>query len=71
MVFDRRRTRVPFGLPTLPLAGPVRASIHAGRKEDRLLFDHQRSVAALLGFDSPHGNDAIEACSVTTARFER
>ncbi|MGB0750784.1 MAG: [protein-PII] uridylyltransferase [Gammaproteobacteria bacterium] len=36
--------------------------IHAGRKEDRLLFDHQRSVAALLGFDSPHGNDAIEAC---------
>ncbi|KAF1051436.1 MAG: Bifunctional uridylyltransferase/uridylyl-removing enzyme [Stenotrophomonas maltophilia] len=35
----------------------VRYALHmlAGRAEDRLLFDHQRSIAALLGYE---GNDA-------------
>ncbi|MNT96967.1 Bifunctional uridylyltransferase/uridylyl-removing enzyme [compost metagenome] len=32
----------------------------AGRAEDRLLFDHQRKIAALLGFDDGDGKLAIE-----------
>jgi [protein-PII] uridylyltransferase len=42
----------------------VRFALHlqVGRKEERLLFDHQRDVARRLGYDSPHRNDAIEAC---------
>jgi [protein-PII] uridylyltransferase len=40
----------------------VRYALHmlAGRAEDRLLFDHQRKIAALLGFDDGDGKLAIE-----------
>ncbi len=39
----------------------VRCALHfaARRREDRLLFDHQRSVAAMLGFDG-EGNRGVE-----------
>jgi len=41
----------------------VRYALHmlAGRAEDRLLFDHQLSIARLLGFDEPDPKHAIEA----------
>ena len=40
----------------------VRYALHmlAGRAEDRLLFDHQRAIAALLGFEDSNGKLAIE-----------
>ncbi|BAN50268.1 [protein-PII] uridylyltransferase [Metapseudomonas resinovorans] len=40
----------------------VRYALHmlAGRAEDRLLFDHQRKIAALLGFEEGDGKLAIE-----------
>ncbi len=40
----------------------VRYALHmlAGRAEDRLLFDHQRSIAALLGFADDNPKRAIE-----------
>lgn len=40
----------------------VRYALHmlAGRAEDRLLFDHQRSIAALLGFTDDNPKRAIE-----------
>ncbi|MBU3057714.1 [protein-PII] uridylyltransferase [Pseudomonas indica] len=40
----------------------VRYALHmlAGRAEDRLLFDHQRKVAGLLGFDDSDPKRAIE-----------
>jgi len=40
----------------------VRCALHftARRREDRLLFDHQRSVAAMLGY-SGEGNRGVEA----------
>ncbi len=40
----------------------VRYALHmlAGRAEDRLLFDHQRSIATLLGFEDSNGKLAIE-----------
>ena len=40
----------------------VRYALHmlAGRAEDRLLFDHQRSVAALLGYSDENPKRAIE-----------
>jgi len=40
----------------------VRYALHmlAGRAEDRLLFDHQSSVAALLGFEDPDTKRSIE-----------
>ncbi|HSC82196.1 MAG TPA: [protein-PII] uridylyltransferase, partial [Pseudomonas sp.] len=40
----------------------VRYALHmlAGRAEDRLLFDHQRKIAALLGFEDGNGKLAIE-----------
>src|SRR5690606_37773747 len=40
----------------------VRYALHmlAGRAEDRLLFDHQRSIAALLGFRDGNGKQASE-----------
>ncbi|MGE0860291.1 MAG: [protein-PII] uridylyltransferase [Gammaproteobacteria bacterium] len=39
----------------------IRAALHfgAGRREDRLLFDHQRDIAALLGYRG-EGNQAVE-----------
>ena len=41
----------------------IRFGLHqlTGRKEDRLLFDHQHDLARMLGYDQPHRNDAIEA----------
>ncbi|MBS7663468.1 [protein-PII] uridylyltransferase [Pseudomonas lalucatii] len=40
----------------------VRYALHmlAGRAEDRLLFDHQRQIAALLGFEGGDSKGAIE-----------
>jgi len=40
----------------------VRYALHmlAGRSEDRLLFDHQRSIAALLGYSDENPKRAIE-----------
>ncbi|HCH77099.1 MAG TPA: [protein-PII] uridylyltransferase, partial [Pseudomonas sp.] len=40
----------------------VRYGLHmlAGRAEDRLLFDHQRSLAALLGYEDNDAKLAIE-----------
>ncbi len=40
----------------------VRYALHmlAGRSEDRLLFDHQRRIAGLLGFSDSEGKQAIE-----------
>ncbi|UUY06507.1 [protein-PII] uridylyltransferase [Pseudomonas sp. J452] len=40
----------------------VRYALHmlAGRAEDRLLFDHQRKIAALLGFEDGDGRMAVE-----------
>ncbi|MDF9753184.1 [protein-PII] uridylyltransferase [Pseudomonas hunanensis] len=40
----------------------VRYALHmlAGRAEDRLLFDHQRSIAALLGYTDENPKRAIE-----------
>ena len=40
----------------------VRYALHmlAGRAEDRLLFDHQRKIAALLGFEDGDGKLAVE-----------
>lgn len=40
----------------------VRYALHmlAGRAEDRLLFDHQRKIAALLGFEDGEGKLAVE-----------
>ena len=40
----------------------VRYALHmlAGRAEDRLLFDHQRSIAALLGYSDDNPKRAIE-----------
>ncbi|GAD63130.1 [protein-PII] uridylyltransferase [Aquipseudomonas alcaligenes] len=40
----------------------VRYALHmlAGRAEDRLLFDHQRKIAALLGFEDGDGRLAVE-----------
>jgi [protein-PII] uridylyltransferase len=40
----------------------VRYALHmlAGRAEDRLLFDHQRAIAKLLGFEDSNGKLAIE-----------
>lgn len=40
----------------------VRYALHmlAGRAEDRLLFDHQRKIAALLGFEDSEGKLAVE-----------
>jgi [protein-PII] uridylyltransferase len=41
----------------------VRYALHmlAGRSEDRLLFDYQRGIAGLLGFDDGDAKQAIEA----------
>jgi [protein-PII] uridylyltransferase len=41
----------------------VRYALHmlAGRSEDRLLFDYQRGIAKLLGFDEGDAKQAIEA----------
>lgn len=40
----------------------IRYELHllTGRREDRLLFDHQRAVAAAFGFHDPDGNRGIE-----------
>lgn len=40
----------------------VRFSLHmkSGRKEDRLLFDYQRDLAADFGYHQEDGNDAVE-----------
>jgi [protein-PII] uridylyltransferase len=40
----------------------VRYALHmlAGRAEDRLLFDHQRNLASLLGFEDGDGRLAVE-----------
>jgi [protein-PII] uridylyltransferase len=40
----------------------VRAGLHylAGRREDRLLFDHQRALATLFGFEDKPGILAVE-----------
>ncbi|WP_375737611.1 [protein-PII] uridylyltransferase [Pseudomonas boanensis] len=40
----------------------VRYALHmlAGRAEDRLLFDHQRKIASLLGFEDGNGKLGIE-----------
>lgn len=40
----------------------VRYALHmlAGRAEDRLLFDHQRKIGALLGFEDGDGRLAVE-----------
>ncbi len=40
----------------------VRYALHmlAGRAEDRLLFDHQRSIASLLGFEGQDAKQSIE-----------
>ncbi|OGI46464.1 MAG: [protein-PII] uridylyltransferase [Candidatus Muproteobacteria bacterium RBG_16_65_34] len=40
----------------------VRAGLHhlAGRREDRLLFDHQRALAKLLGYEDKPGILAVE-----------
>ncbi len=40
----------------------VRYALHmlAGRSEDRLLFDHQRSIASLLGFEGQDAKQTIE-----------
>jgi [protein-PII] uridylyltransferase len=40
----------------------VRFALHivTGRREDRLLFDHQREVARRFGHESSHRNEAIE-----------
>jgi [protein-PII] uridylyltransferase len=40
----------------------VRYALHmlAGRAEDRLLFDHQRKIAGLLGFEDGDGKLAVE-----------
>lgn len=40
----------------------VRYALHmlAGRAEDRLLFDHQRNIATLLGFEDGEGRMAVE-----------
>lgn len=40
----------------------VRYALHmlAGRAEDRLLFDHQRTIAAMLGFEDGEGKLAVE-----------
>jgi [protein-PII] uridylyltransferase len=41
----------------------IRWALHeiAGRAEERLLFDYQRKLAAVFGFDQPDGNAAVEA----------
>ncbi|NKC14201.1 MAG: [protein-PII] uridylyltransferase [Gammaproteobacteria bacterium] len=41
----------------------LRFALHltAGRREDRLLFDHQRALAKVLGFGEEAGNAPIEA----------
>ena len=41
----------------------VRYALHmlAGRSEDRLLFDHQRSIATLLGFEGEDAKTSIES----------
>ena len=36
-------------------------SMLAGRSEDRLLFDHQRSIATLLGFEGEDAKTSIES----------
>ena len=40
----------------------VRCALHfkAGRREDRLLFDHQKSVALRLGYEETGANHAVE-----------
>jgi [protein-PII] uridylyltransferase len=40
----------------------VRFALHllTGRQDDRLLFDHQRTLASQLGYDSDHANLAVE-----------
>ncbi|MEW8508786.1 MAG: [protein-PII] uridylyltransferase [Candidatus Thiodiazotropha sp.] len=40
----------------------VRFALHllTGRHDDRLLFDHQRTLASYLGYDSDHANMAVE-----------
>ncbi|WP_426156089.1 [protein-PII] uridylyltransferase [Pseudomonas sp. TSRC2-2] len=40
----------------------VRYALHmlAGRSEDRLLFDHQRTIAGLLGFEGDDAKQAVE-----------
>ncbi|MGQ0657680.1 MAG: [protein-PII] uridylyltransferase [Chromatiales bacterium] len=40
----------------------IRYELHllAGRREDRLLFDHQRAIAAAFGFRDPNGNRGVE-----------
>lgn len=48
----------------------VRYALHmlAGRAEDRLLFDHQRKLAGLLGF---HGSDAKQAIEHFMQKYYR
>lgn len=40
----------------------VRFALHllTGRHDDRLLFDHQRTLATYLGYDADHANMAVE-----------
>ena len=40
----------------------VRFALHllTGRHDDRLLFDHQRTLASYLGYDADHANMAVE-----------
>ncbi|MCU7878632.1 MAG: [protein-PII] uridylyltransferase [Candidatus Thiodiazotropha sp. (ex Lucinoma borealis)] len=40
----------------------VRFALHllTGRHDDRLLFDHQRTLASYLGYDADHANLAVE-----------
>jgi len=44
------------------LLARIRCGIHylAERREDRLLFDHQRALAELMGFRDKNGNRAVE-----------
>ena len=44
------------------LLAQLRCGLHylAGRREDRLLFDHQRALAADMGFRDKSGNQAVE-----------
>lgn len=58
--FVGKRERVAGLVPGL--LWKVRYALHmlAGRAEDRLLFDHQRSIAALLGYSDDNPKRAIE-----------
>ncbi len=59
--FSGRERKRPAGV-VQEFLWKVRYALHmlAGRSEDRLLFDHQRTIAGLLGFEGDDAKQAVE-----------